>query len=174
MGDSITENWVKGDPSLFYRRRRRPRHQRTSIAKCCCDSSRTDHRLHPEDGHTSWRDQSDVAGNTGPALRSTIFRTTCVPWWNLRGRTIFGSRSPALPPASAFSWQPALRPRETIERLNAWLQGYAGETHSRFINYYAVLNDGRGGLKANFSNDGVHPNSNGYAVMRRLAQEGIQ
>jgi lysophospholipase L1-like esterase len=58
--------------------------------------------------------------------------------------------------------------------LNAWLQHYARETHSRYIDYYAVLNDGQGGTKKNLSNDGVHPNRDGYAIMKKLAEEGIQ
>jgi hypothetical protein len=54
-----------------------------------------------------------------------------------------------------------------------WLRSYAQKSHIRYVDYYAVLTDTQGGFKAELSNDGVHPNQDGYAAMRRPAQLGI-
>ena len=42
-----------------------------------------------------------------------------------------------------------------------------------FVDYYAPLSDGQGALRADLSNDGVHPNRNGYALMRPIAERAI-
>jgi lysophospholipase L1-like esterase len=172
MGDSITENWVKADPSLF----------RDGVVGRGISGQTSPQMLlrffqdvidlHPKVVHIM-AGTNDVAGNTGPTSEHDFQNNVRAMVELARAHHIRVALA-SIPPAGAFPWQPALRPAQTIERLNAWLQEYAGETHSRFIDYYAVLNDGQGGLKPNFSNDGVHPNRDGYAVMRRLAQEGFQ
>jgi lysophospholipase L1-like esterase len=39
-----------------------------------------------------------------------------------------------------------------------------------FIDYHAVLADPQGAMRAGLSLDGVHPNRDGYAAMRVLAE----
>ena len=41
------------------------------------------------------------------------------------------------------------------------------------MDYYATLNDGHGGFKAELAYDGVHPNPAGYAAMRAQAEAAI-
>jgi lysophospholipase L1-like esterase len=172
LGDSITENWAKADPELF-----KPGILGRGI------SGQTSPQmllrffqdvidLHPKVVHIM-AGTNDVAGNTGPTSERD-FQNNLRAMVELAQAHHIRVALASIPPASAFSWRPALRPAETIQHLNAWLQQYARETHSRFIDYYAVLNDGQGGIKGNLSNDGVHPNRDGYAIMRKLAEEGIQ
>lgn len=42
-----------------------------------------------------------------------------------------------------------------------------------YVDYYSALADATGNLKASLSDDGVHPNAAGYAVMRPLAERTI-
>lgn len=53
-------------------------------------------------------------------------------------------------------------------RLNEWLRRLAATRGATFVDYYDVLKNADGGLRANLSNDGVHPNRAGYAVMRLM------
>ena len=43
-----------------------------------------------------------------------------------------------------------------------------------YLDYYAAMADGQGGLRGALSGDGVHPNTAGYAVMAPLAQRAIE
>jgi lysophospholipase L1-like esterase len=58
--------------------------------------------------------------------------------------------------------------------LNAWLRGYAKASGSGYVDYYSVLADPQGGFMTALSNDGVHPNRDGYMKMRALALKAIR
>ena len=57
--------------------------------------------------------------------------------------------------------------------INAQLRLLAKERKLMFVDYYSILNDGQGGLREALSNDGVHPNCDGYALMRPVAEKAI-
>jgi lysophospholipase L1-like esterase len=42
-----------------------------------------------------------------------------------------------------------------------------------YLDYHAAMVDARGGLRREFSEDGVHPNEAGYRVMAPLVQRAI-
>jgi acyl-CoA thioesterase I len=76
-------------------------------------------------------------------------------------------------PASEFSWHKGLDPAPKIKALNAWLQNYAAKNSLVYVDYYTPMANGEGGLKAELSPDGVHPNKAGYDIMAPLAEAGI-
>jgi acyl-CoA thioesterase-1 len=76
-------------------------------------------------------------------------------------------------PASDFRWHPGLEPAPKIKALNTLLRAYAEKNSLVFVDYYASLVNNEGGLKAEFSPDGVHPNRAGYEIMAPLAEAGI-
>jgi len=55
-----------------------------------------------------------------------------------------------------------------LDELNAWVKGYALSTESGFIDYRPAVNDERGLLRKEFSEDGVRLNARGYAAMREV------
>jgi lysophospholipase L1-like esterase len=66
-----------------------------------------------------------------------------------------------------------MHPAETIRERNAWLKNYAA-THSLvYVDFYPALADAEGGMKADLTVDGVHPNKEGYAVMAPLVEAGV-
>ncbi len=65
------------------------------------------------------------------------------------------------------------RPPADILQLNDWIRKYTEETHAAYVDYYSVLVDSSGYLKEGYSNDGLHPNDKGYALMAPLAQAAI-
>ena len=42
-----------------------------------------------------------------------------------------------------------------------------------YVDYWSVLSAPDGGMKRDFSDDGVHPNANGYLAMEPLAEAAI-
>lgn len=66
------------------------------------------------------------------------------------------------------------RPPEKIQELNAWIKKYAAENGQVYLDYFSAMVDDQGLLKKELSEDGLHPNATGYAVMAPLAEKAIQ
>lgn len=69
---------------------------------------------------------------------------------------------PAAPPRRKQSEQ---RPPADILKLNAWLKDYAAKTKSTYVDYYTATVDADGYFRSGYSNDGLHPNTQGYTLM---------
>jgi lysophospholipase L1-like esterase len=67
----------------------------------------------------------------------------------------------------------ALRPRERILALNAWLKDYCAKNGLMYLDYFSALIDDHGMLRRDLSDDGLHPNVAGYKIMARLADKAI-
>jgi len=115
---------------------------------------------------------NDIAGNTGPATLGMIEDNLMSMTELARANNIRVILCSVLP-ASDYPWRPGLQPARKIVELNAWIKRYAQDSGIIFADYYSALADGEGGLKADFSADGVHPNDKGYEVMRPLAEQAI-
>ena len=76
-------------------------------------------------------------------------------------------------PASDFPWHPGLEPAPKVKALNAWIKEYAAKSGLVYVDYYSRMVNSEGGLKAELSPDGVHPNRAGYEIMAPLAEAGI-
>jgi lysophospholipase L1-like esterase len=117
---------------------------------------------------------NDFAGNAGPttleAIRNNIASMVDLAVAN-DIRVVLGS----VPPAGAFPWRPAvLEPAQHIVELNEWLRRFARERNLIYVDYHEPLADERDAMKQTFSNDGVHPNRDGYAVMEPLTRHAIE
>jgi len=66
------------------------------------------------------------------------------------------------------------RPPEKILALNAWIKKYCAENKLVYLDYLSAMVDEKGFLKRDLSEDGLHPNKAGYAVMAPLAEKAIQ
>ncbi|MFI5337038.1 MAG: SGNH/GDSL hydrolase family protein [Opitutales bacterium] len=115
---------------------------------------------------------NDVAGNTGPynpeLTRNCL--ASMVELAQARGiRVVLASVLPAFD----YPWRTGLQPAAKIAALNAWIKDYAARNHCVYLDYFAAMADSRPGLKAEYSEDGVHPNAAGYAVMEPLAEQAI-
>lgn len=65
------------------------------------------------------------------------------------------------------------RPPALIRALDDWLKTYCALKHFAYVNYYSHMLDASGMLKAEMTDDGLHPNSVGYRIMGPLALEAI-
>jgi lysophospholipase L1-like esterase len=70
--------------------------------------------------------------------------------------------------------QTARRPPEQIKALNDWMKKYALENKLVYLDYYSAMIDEKGFLRDELSDDGLHPNTKGYAVMAPLAEKAIE
>jgi len=65
------------------------------------------------------------------------------------------------------------RPEKILE-LNAWIKKYATENGYTYLDYFSAMVDSQGMLQKDLSEDGLHPNAKGYAVMSPLAEQAIR
>ena len=117
---------------------------------------------------------NDFAGNGGPtsldAIRNNIVSMVELAIAN-DIRVVLGS----VPPAGTFPWRPTvLEPAQHIVEINEWLRRFAREKNLIYVDYHEPLADERDAMKQTFSNDGVHPNRDGYSVMESLARHAIE
>ena len=118
---------------------------------------------------------NDIARNTGPETAEMIednFRAICELAARHGIKPILG----LLLPVSDYapSKQTARRPPPDILKLNDWLRKYAAEIHAPVADYYSALVDKHGMLREGYSDDGLHPNDRGYAVMAPIAAAAIE
>ena len=67
----------------------------------------------------------------------------------------------------------AQRPPDQIKTLNEWIQEYAARNGHTYLDYHSAMIDEKGFLRDELSDDGLHPNDKGYAVMAPLAQQAL-
>lgn len=65
------------------------------------------------------------------------------------------------------------RPPATIRALNDWIKSLCTVRSFTYLDYYSAMVDASGFLKADFADDGLHPNGAGYRVMAPLALAAI-
>jgi len=70
--------------------------------------------------------------------------------------------------------QSVQRPPAQILQLNAWMKNYAASVGAIYADYFSAVVDGSGMLKEDLSGDGLHPNSQGYALMVPVVEAAIQ
>lgn len=120
---------------------------------------------------------NDIAGNTGDESLSEIEGdfATMAELAKANGiRIVFSSLTPINdynPRAMLFFLQ---RSTEKILTLNDWLKNYCRENGLVYLDYFPALVDEHGMMKASLSDDGLHPNAAGFAVMTPLAQAAIR
>jgi acyl-CoA thioesterase I len=119
---------------------------------------------------------NDLAGVTGPTRNEDIEANyaSFAELARVHGiHVIFASLLPAYnyTPESKESY--ALRPRERILALNAWLKNYCAENDLAYLDYFSALVDDKGMLNRQLSDDGLHPNAAGYKIMAPLADKAI-
>lgn len=66
------------------------------------------------------------------------------------------------------------RPPQTLRALNGWLAEYARKNGHVYLDYASAMTDARGMLRPELTEDGLHPNAAGYAIMAPLAEKAIE
>jgi lysophospholipase L1-like esterase len=69
--------------------------------------------------------------------------------------------------------QTSTRPMARITALNAWLKTYAAANGHTYLDYFSKMTDQDGLMRADLTEDDLHPNAKGYAIMGPLAEAAI-
>lgn len=171
LGDSITEGWRTAMPDFF---------EQGNV--CRGISAQTTPqmlvRMHPDVVALYPRvvhvmaGTNDIAFNTGPMSVDDTKRNLQAICDIARANNIRIVLA-SIPPASRFPWRPGLETSSTIIALNGWIQGYAKAIGAIYADYHSAMSDGRGGMKPGLASDEVHPTTEGYEVMRPIAEHAI-
>jgi lysophospholipase L1-like esterase len=122
---------------------------------------------------------NDIAGNTGPMTDEDI-------QGNLQSMAELAKANgirvvlASITPTSAYHVQgtgipqTTQRPMSRIKAINEWMKKYAAANGHVYLDYFSAMIDQTGVMKAELTNDDLHPNEAGYAVMGPLAAAAIQ
>jgi len=123
---------------------------------------------------------NDIAGNTGPMTLEAIEGNLTSMFELARAsgiRVVIASVLPVSDYSKNRDGKPinqtTRRPPEKIIAINAWLKTYATKSGLTYLDYFSRMVDEKGFLKEELSNDGLHPNDKGYAVMQPLVGQAI-
>jgi lysophospholipase L1-like esterase len=122
---------------------------------------------------------NDLAGNTGPTTLPAI-EDNLVSMAELANANGIRVVLSSVLPVSDYEIrdgkpliQTVRRPPAQILELNNWMKEYAKAHRLVYLDYFSAMVDDKGFLKDELSNDGLHPNLAGYAVMNPLAEAAI-
>lgn len=172
MGNSITDFWIKSSPEYF---EGRPYIDRgisgQTTPQMLIRFTQDVIDLQPR-VVVILAGTNDIAGNTGPSTLGMIEDNLC-------GMVVLAQAAKiqvvlcSVLPAYDYPWKPGTFPAEKIVTLNQWIRKYAESHNCIYLDYYPSMVDKRKGLRADYSQDGVHPNKAGYKVMEGLADKAI-
>jgi lysophospholipase L1-like esterase len=122
---------------------------------------------------------NDIAGNTGPMTNDEI-------QGNLASMSEFAHAHhikvvmSSVTPVSEYHIanpralpQTTARPMERIKALNDWMKSYAAAQGDVYLDYFSAMIDDKGLMRAELTEDDLHPNAKGYAIMAPLAEAAI-
>ena len=172
MGDSITEFWSVIDPDYFSVKSYINRGISGQTTPQMLIRFRADVIALQPTAVVILAGINDIAGNTGPSSIEMI-------WDNIFSMVELAKINNikvilcSVLPAYDFPWKPNQEPIEKIKALNEIIKNYAAANNIVYVDYYSVMVDDRQGLKAKYSNDGVHPNKTGYQIMEPIVEKAI-
>ncbi len=171
IGDSITENWKLGDPSLFSATVLDRGIGGQTTPQILLRFYQDVVTLHPRAVHIM-AGTNDISGNTGAVTDTAIVDNirAMIDIAKANGiRVVLAS----ITPSKEFIARPGVDPSPRIAEVNRRLKQLAAQQRITFVDYFPLLADREGGLAAALGNDGLHPNRDGYAVMRPLAVKAM-
>jgi lysophospholipase L1-like esterase len=172
MGNSITEGWLRADPSFFQ--------DKPYINRGISGQTTPQMVLRFRQDVIDLKPKvvvilagtNDIAGNTGPATLEQIIDNIISMTELAQASKIKVVLSSVLP-AFDYPWKPGLEPAAKIITLNRMIKEYAVRSGAIYLDYFSVMNDEHNGLRKDLGDDGVHPNLKGYKVMEPLVEKAI-
>ncbi len=172
MGNSITEGWIKQDPKYFSTNYINRGISGQTTPQMLIRFRQDVVALQPK-AVIILAGTNDIAGNTGPSTLEMIMD-------NIKSMSEIAKINNirvvlcSVLPVYDYPWKKGLEPSPKIVVLNKMIKEYAAKNNIVYCDYYSALVDERGGMKSCYSNDGIHPNSEGYAVMKPIAEQTIK
>lgn len=76
-------------------------------------------------------------------------------------------------PAAKYPWRPEIQSVPMVQKINQMLKDYCKKHKVKYIDFYTPMVDENNGLPKKYANDGIHPTSDGYAVMEKVLLENL-
>jgi lysophospholipase L1-like esterase len=119
---------------------------------------------------------NDIAGNTGPMTNEEIqgnlaSMSDLAHAHNIK--VVFASITPISEYHVRGVPQTTTRPMERIKAMNEWMKSYVAPHGDVYLDYFSAMVDDKGLMRAELTEDDLHPNAKGYAVMAPLAEAAI-
>jgi lysophospholipase L1-like esterase len=123
---------------------------------------------------------NDIAGNTGSMTNEDI-QNNLASMSELahahKIRVVFASITPVsgyhVGTGAAAIPQTTRRPMSRIQAINDWVKSYAAAHDDVYLDYFSAMVDQSGVMQAELTEDDLHPNAKGYAIMGPLAEAAI-
>lgn len=115
---------------------------------------------------------NDVAANEGPVTDEQMIA-------NLDSMIVLSREAGAIPvvtsnlPSNYFFWRTEMRPAADIIRVNGKVKALADSLGVAYVDLHTPLADADGAFAEQYTLDGAHPNSAGYAVMGPLIKAAV-
>lgn len=172
MGNSITEGWINLRPEFFSQN---PYINRGIGGQTTPQMLLRFHQdvvdLQPK-AVVILAGTNDIAGNTGPSTLKMIEDNIAAMTEIAQAHKIKVILISVLP-VYEYGWAKQVKPIEKIAELNKWIEQFAKGNKAEYVDCYTPMLDSRKGLKAEYSDDGVHPTAEGYKVMEPLVVKAI-
>ncbi len=172
MGNSITEGWINNFPDYFLDNDYINRGISGQTTPQMLIRFRADVINLKPSVVTILAGTNDIAGNTGPSSLEMIADNIFSMAELAKSNGIKVILCSVLP-AYDYPWKPGINPAEKIAELNEMIKDYAESHEIIYLDYYSSMVDSRKGMKAEYSDDEVHPNKTGYEVMMALCTKAI-
>ena len=174
FGDSITDAWPRNDPDFFTENNFAGRGISGQTTVDALARFRADVvELHPK-YVAILIGTNDLAENIGGISMENIVG-------NIANMVEIAQANGIVPlvcspiPAAAYPWRRQLGPQASIvATLGAMVRRMAEEKNVTYVDYWTAMNDGKGGLSPEHSEDGVHPTLAGYKIMESVLIEYIK
>ena len=112
---------------------------------------------------------NDIAQNDGKYVSNEEIRDNIA--WMAAEATNNGIRVVlcSVTPSTRFWWSTSIsHPEKTIVELNELIKALADEKGYAYADYHSALVGADGGILSTYSDDAIHPNQAGYAVMESI------
>lgn len=172
MGNSITEGWLRTDPDFFTSHKYIDRGISGQTTPQMLIRFRQDVISLQPKVVVILAGTNDIAGNTGPSTLEMIMDNIKSMAELAKANGISVILCSVLP-VYDYPWRPGLNPAGKIVSLNQMIKTYAEKNKMIYLDYYSSMVDSRGGMKAEYTKDGVHPTEPGYKVMEPLVEKAI-
>jgi lysophospholipase L1-like esterase len=172
LGDSITAGWPEASPEFFEGRPYIERGIGGQTTPQMLIRFRADVVDLEPAAVVILAGTNDIAGNTGEATNKMI-QDNLASMAEIAAANGIRVILASILPVSDYPWRRGLNPAPRVVAINEWMRAYAEDNGHVYLDYYARLVDGEGGMDERFSDDGVHASEAGYAVMQDLVETAI-
>ena len=173
MGDSITDGWRRRDKSFFPGKPYVNRGISGQVTPQMLLRFYQDVIALKPAAVLILAGTNDIGGNVGPMTLEATENYLMSMADMARANNIKVILASLTPVCDYHRPQTVSRPPEKILALNRWMKDYTAKNGFVYLDYFSATVDDKGMFRSEITDDGLHPNAAGYAIMAPLAEKAI-